>query len=158
MEIIATKSSKRFSPVMQLIEGIITLFSSLLFVCGFIYMITAGGVGDPIETAKGVLIFGILIISLCAIGYYFVSRYLLWRKLPQAVAEFDGHYLYIHGKKETKIHVLDLKNARVMNGVRHLRHDVFIYLDSSKRIVVPFTADTGETIGRLERIVASIKV
>ena len=158
MEIIATKSSKRFSPVIQLIEGIITLFSSLLFVCGFIYMITAGGVGDPIETAKGVLIFGILIVSLCAIGYYFVSRYLLWRKLPHAVAEFDGHYLYIHGKKETKIHVLDLKNARVMNGSRHLSHDVFIYLDSSKRIVVPFTADTCETIGRLERIVASIKV
>ena len=143
---------------MQLIEGIITLFSSLLFVCGFIYMITAGGVSDPIEIAKGVLVFGILVVFLCAIGYYFISRYLLWRKLPQAVAEFDGHYLYIHEKKETKIHVLDLKNARVMNGVRHLRHDVFIYLNSQKRIVIPFAADPCETRNRLERMVSSIKV
>ncbi len=158
MEIIATKSSRRSFPIIQLIEGIITLFSSMLFVCGFIYMITAGGVIDPVEIAKGVLIFGILIVSLCAIGYYFVSRYLLWRKLPQAVAEFDGHYLYIHGKKETKIHVLDLKNARVTNGYHHFRHDVFIYLKNQKRIVVPFTADPCETRGRLERIVASIKV
>ena len=158
MEIIATKSSRSFSPTSQLIGGIITLFCSLLFVVGFIYMITAGGVSDPIEIAKGILIFGILIVVMCGAGYYLISRYLLWRRLPQVVAEFDGHYLYIHGKKETKIHVLDLKNAAVANGTHQLRYDVFIYLKSKKRLAIPFAADPCETRGKLEKIVASIKV
>lgn len=158
MEIIATKSSRRFSPTSQLIGGIITLFCSLLFVVGFIYMITAGGVSDPIEIAKGILIFGILIVVMCGAGYYLISRYFLWRRLPQVVAEFDGRYLYIHGKKETKIHVLDLKNAAVADGTHQLRYDVFIYLKSKKRLAIPFAADPCETRGKLEKIVASIKV
>ena len=157
MEIIATKSSKKFSQVLQLIEGIISLFCSLLFVYGFIYMITAGGVSDPIEIAKGILIFGILIVVMCGAGYYLISRYLLWRMLPQVVAEFDGYYLYIHGKKETKIYVLDLKDAYVKKGTRQLRYDLFIYLKSKKRLTVPFTADPYKTKDKLERIVASIK-
>ena len=43
------------------------------------------------------------------IGYFtFIRPYIVYKKLPEVLAETDGEYVYFHGKKEAKISLNDL--------------------------------------------------
>ena len=43
------------------------------------------------------------------IGYFtFIRPYIVYKKLPDVLAESDGEYVYFHGKKEAKISLVDL--------------------------------------------------
>ena len=68
-----------------------------------------------------VLFFGV-------IGGYFtcIRPYLVYRKLPQVLAETDGEFLYIHGKKEAKIPLSSLSEANVYVNLPYLFHPGFV--------------------------------
>ena len=67
-----------------------------------------------------ILFFGLL-------GYFtFIRPYVVYRKLPQVLAETDGEFLYIHGKKEAKIPLADLNYAEVDVNVPYLFHPGFL--------------------------------
>ena len=158
MEIIATKLKRKFTPIWQLIIGINAISLSILFAFTFIFMLTETVLSAWTDLTKAILIFGGFTAIFILIGVHMISRFVTWRDLPETIAEFDGHYLYIHGKNEIKIYVLDLKDARVYDGNKHLRYDVFIYRKGKKRLVLPFTENPFKTVNKLNEIIKSIKV
>ena len=59
-----------------------------------------------------VVVVGMLIFS--AFAYFlFIRPFFTYRKSPEVLAETDGEYLYIYGKKQAKIPLLDLDGAVV---------------------------------------------
>lgn len=60
----------------------------------------------------GVVVVGMLIFA--AFAYFlFIRPFFTYRKSPEVLAETDGEYLYIYGKKQAKIPLLDLDGAVV---------------------------------------------
>ena len=66
------------------------------------------------------------VIGICVIaalffgglGYLtFIRPYVIYRKLPDVLAETDGEFLYIHGKKEAKIPLSDISNVTVYTNL-----------------------------------------
>jgi hypothetical protein len=48
------------------------------------------------------------------LGYFtFIRPYMIYRKLPTVLAETDGEFLYIHGRKEGKIPLAEISNVTV---------------------------------------------
>ena len=158
MKVVATKLKKKFSPVFQLIMGIDCLFCSLLLIITLIYMFSIEGMTEPSEIIKVILYMGGLAALFVFLGVYMIKRFAMWCTLPDVIADFDGHYLFIHTKKEEKIHILELKDARIYSGTRYLRHDIFIWRKGKKRLSIPFTDNPCETVDRLTSIVNSINV
>lgn len=62
-------------------------------------------------------VFGVVgagMLMFAAFAYFlFIRPYFVYRKSPEVLAESDGEYLYIHGKKEIKIPLADLDGAVV---------------------------------------------
>ena len=60
----------------------------------------------------GVVVVGMLVFA--ALAYFlFIRPYFTYRKSPEVLAETDGEYLYIYGKKQAKIPISDLDGAVV---------------------------------------------
>ena len=60
----------------------------------------------------GVVLAGMLMFA--AFAYFlFIRPYFAYRKLPDVLAESDGEYLYIYGKKQAKIPLSELGGAVV---------------------------------------------
>lgn len=60
------------------------------------------------------LVFAGVILFFGAIEYFFCIRpFLIYRSLPDVLAETDGEYLYIHTKKEAKIPLSEIDMATV---------------------------------------------
>ena len=63
-------------------------------------------------TVLGLSVIDILFFGL--LGYFtFIRPYKIYQNLPDVLAETDGRFLYIHGKKEAKIPLAGLKYAEV---------------------------------------------
>ena len=61
------------------------------------------------------------------IGYLtFIRPYVIYRKLPEVLAETDGEFLYIHGKKEGKIPLSSLLDATIHVDVPHMFQHGFV--------------------------------
>ena len=76
-------------------------------------------------TILGMAIIAVLFFGL--IGYFtFIRPYFVYRKLPKVLAETDGKYVYFHGKKETKISLVDLSYCYIDVNVPHIFHPGFI--------------------------------
>lgn len=76
-------------------------------------------------------------------GYFtFVHPYVVYRKLPQVLAEADNEFLYIHGKKEAKIPFSSLLNANVDVNVPYLFQPGFV----REFIVHMFSSKYGDVI------------
>ncbi len=73
----------------------------------------------------GLVIIGMLIFALFAF-FLFIRPYFIYRKLPFVMAEMDGNYLYIYGKKQAKIPLSDLANADVFVSLPFLYSKEFI--------------------------------
>ena len=86
--------------------------------------------------AGAILIFGLP-------GYFTFARpYFVYRKLPQVLAETDGEFLYIHGKKEVKIPLKDLENSTVSVDVPYIFQPGFL----REFIVHIFSSKYGDVI------------
>lgn len=72
----------------------------------------------------GTVLVGMLFFA--AVGYFlFVRPYLIYRRLPEVLAETDGEFLYIHTKKEAKIPLADIEMATVYVDLPFLYHHDF---------------------------------
>ena len=86
--------------------------------------------------AIAMLLFGL-------VGYtIFVRPYLLYRKLPAVLAETDGEFLYIHGKKEAKIPLSALEEATVYVQLPYILQKEFI----SEFIIHIFSEEYGTIV------------
>ena len=116
-------------------------------------------------TVLGLVVIGILFFGL--LGYFtFIRPYFVYRKLPQVLAETDGVFLYIHGKKEAKIPLAELKAAEVDVHVPYLFQpgflrefiihifssnygDVFLEVPNYGKFKMPFVANAEEVANKL---------
>ena len=87
-------------------------------------------------TVLGLSLIAMLFFGL--IGYFISIRpYNIYRQLPEVLAETDGKFLYIHGKKESKILLSSLADASVEVNVPYLFQpgffrELLIHVFSSK--------------------------
>ena len=69
-------------------------------------------------------VFGVVVIGMLMFGsfayFLFMRPYFLYRKSPDVLAETDGEYLYLHGKKEAKIPLSDIEEATVSVNLPYL--------------------------------------
>ena len=86
----------------------------------------------------GMVIIAVLFFGL--IGYFtFIRPYFVYRKLPKVLAETDGKYVYFHGKKETKISLVDLSYCYMDVDVPRIFHPGFI----REFLIHKFSSDYG---------------
>lgn len=69
-------------------------------------------------------LFGVVVIGMLMFGsfayFLFMRPYFLYRKSPDVLAETDGEYLYLHGKREAKIPLSDISEATVFVKLPYL--------------------------------------
>ena len=58
--------------------------------------------------------------------FLFIRPYFIYRKSPDVLAETDGEYLYVYGKKQAKIPLSKLEGASVFVGLPFLYSKEFI--------------------------------
>ena len=74
--------------------------------------------------------------------FLFVRPYLVYRKLPEVLVETDGEYLYMHGKKEAKISLVDLSYCYIDVDVPHIFQQGFL----REFIIHKFSSDYGTIV------------
>ena len=102
-------------------------------------------IGEPSLLIEPYIIGAIVVVMLIfgAFAYFLSIRpYFLYRKLPEVLAETDGEYLYLHGKKEAKIPLSEL------DGTSTFVHLPFLY--SNELIAVLLTHLLSEKYGDLD--------
>jgi hypothetical protein len=86
-------------------------------------------VGDPSLILNpfvlGVVLVGMLMFASFA-WFAFIRPYFLYRKAPEVLAETDGEYLYIHGKKQAKIPLSELEGSSTFVHYPFLYSNEFI--------------------------------
>ena len=58
--------------------------------------------------------------------FLFIRPYFIYRKSPDVLAETDGEYLYLYGKKQAKIPLSELEGASVFVSLPFLYSKEFI--------------------------------
>ena len=122
----------------QMIFGAIVMLAAMIALPAGIAATDASLLLNPYVlgvVAAGMLMFG-------AFAYFlFIRPYLLYQKTPEVLAETDGEYLYIYGKKQAKIPLSDFEGAVV---TYHLP-----YLYSKELVAVLLTHLFSENYGDL---------
>lgn len=72
------------------------------------------------------VIIGVIVVYGLPGYFFFAHPFVVYHKLPKVLAETDGEYLYIHGKKEAKIPLASLAGAGVGVDVPHIFQPGFI--------------------------------
>ena len=110
MKVLVRKMSKFLILKVQLIIGAIVMLAAMIVPPVGIIMEDASLLSNP-------YVLGIVLISMLMFGgfayFLFVRPYLVYRKMPEVLAETDGEYLYIYGKKEAKIPLTAFADAMV---------------------------------------------
>lgn len=108
MKTLVKKMSKFGILRLQLIVGAIVMVAVMIALPVSIMVTDPSLLLNPY--LLGVVIIGILMFGLFAY-FLFMRPYILYRSAPEVLAETDGEYLYIHGKKEAMIPLSDIKGA-----------------------------------------------
>ena len=96
-------------------------------------------------TVLGLSVIDILFFGL--LGYFtFIRPYKIYRNLPDVLAETDGEFLYVHGKKEAKIPMKEIDYAEVDADVPYLFHPGFL----REFIIHIFSSNYGTVILEIE--------
>ena len=108
MKILVKKMSSFGVLKVQMVIGAIVMVAAMIALPVSIMIGDPSLLLDP--NVLGVVLAGMLMFGLFAY-FLFIRPYFSYRKLPEVLAETDGEYLYIHGKKEAKIPLSDLDGA-----------------------------------------------
>ena len=110
MKVLVKKMSSFGILRVQLIFGAIVMIAAMIALPASVATTDASLLLNPY--VFGVVGAGMLMFA--AFAYFlFIRPYFLYHKSPEVLAESDGEYLYIHGKKEAKIPLTDLEGAVV---------------------------------------------
>ena len=107
----------------QLILGALVMIAVMIVLPISIIVVDASLLLNPY--LLGVVIIGMLIFGMFAY-FLFIRPYLIYRKSPDVLAETDGEYLYIYGKKQAKIPLSKLEGASVFVSLPFLYSKEFI--------------------------------
>lgn len=107
----------------QLILGALVMIAVMIVLPVSIIVVDASLLLNPY--LLGVVIIGVLIFGMFAY-FLFIRPYLIYRKSPDVLAETDGEYLYIYGKKQAKIPLSELEGASVFVSLPFLYSKEFI--------------------------------
>ena len=97
-------------------------------------------VGDP-TLIRNPYVLGVVLVGMLMFGafayFLFIRPYLIYRKLPEVLAETDGEYIYIYGKKQAKIPLSAFAGAMITYQLPFIYSNEFIatlvvYLCSEK--------------------------
>lgn len=92
-------------------------------------------------TILGMVIVAVLFFG--TIGYFtFIRPYIVYKNLPNVLAETDGRFVYFHGKKEVKISLNDLSYCSMDVDVPHIFQHGFI----REFIIHKFSSNYGSII------------
>lgn len=138
MKILVRKMSSFGVLKFQMILGAILMIAAMIALPVGIAKTDASLLLNPF--VLGIVVIGILIFGLFAY-FLFIRPYLLYRKSPEILAETDGEYLYIHGKKDAKIQL------SAFEGTVVTYHLPFIY--SKEFVAVLLTHLFSENYGDL---------
>ena len=110
MKVLVTKMSKLGILKLEMAFGAIAMVAMVI-------LLPAGVMqGDPSLLLNpyvlGTVVIGMLMFGLFAY-FLFMRPYFLYRKLPEVLAETDGEYVYIYGKKQAKIPLSAFADAMV---------------------------------------------
>jgi hypothetical protein len=94
----------------QLIIGALVMLAAMIMLPVGIMQVDPSMLLNPY--ILGVVIIGMLMFGLFAY-FLFIRPYFIYRKSPDVLAETDGEYLYVYGKKQAKIPLSELEGASV---------------------------------------------
>ena len=110
MKVLVKKMSSFAILKAQMIFGAIIMLAAMILLPAGIAATDASLLLNPY--VLGVVVMGMLMFG--AFAYFlFIRPALVYRKSPEVLAETDGEYLYVYGKKQAKIPLSDLEGAVV---------------------------------------------
>ena len=111
MKILIKKMNKFGILKFQMIVG------AIIMVAAMIALPVGIAFGGGASLIMNPYVLGVVVIGMLMFGSYtyflFIRPCSIYRKLPEVLAETDGEYLYIHGKKEAKIPLSACEGAMV---------------------------------------------
>ena len=123
MRILATKMKSFGILRAQLIIGALVMLAAMIMLPVGIMQVDPSMLLNPY--VLGVVIIGMLMFGLFAY-FLFIRPYFIYRKSPDVLAETDGEYLYLYGKKQAKIPLSELEGASVFVSLPFLYSKEFI--------------------------------
>ena len=82
------------------------IFGAIVMVAAMILLPVGIAVGDP-SLLLNPYVLGVVLIGMLMFGsfayFLFIRPYFIYRKSPEVLAETDGEFVYIYGKKQAKI-------------------------------------------------------
>ena len=123
MRILVTKMKSFGILRAQLIIGALVMLAAMIMLPVGIMQVDPSMLLNPY--VLGVVIIGMLMFGLFAY-FLFIRPYFIYRKSPDVLAETDGEYLYLYGKKQAKIPLSELEGASVFVSLPFLYSKEFI--------------------------------
>jgi hypothetical protein len=109
--------------IIQFIMYTITMIAVAILLPAVVFSIDDTMIVNP--TAWAIVILGILFFVFVEV-VIFIRPFLMYRKLPLALVETDGEFLYIHANKEAKIPLASLTYATVNVDMPYLLQKSFL--------------------------------
>lgn len=130
MTVIAKTIQSKTLVIIDLICGSLIILAAFIFIPIAIFSIDASLISNP-------SVWGIVIVLMLFFGmtgfFAFIRPVLIYRKLPAVQAETDGTYLYIYGRKEAKIPLVEMEEASIDTETPNMMtRDFFIHLISEE--------------------------
>ena len=107
----------------------VLIYYAVIYIALALVMPVAIVILDPTLFLNPTILFIVIGIVLFfgLIGYFtFIRPYVVYKKLPEVLAESDGEFVYFHGKKEAKISLNDLSYCYIEVDVPHIFQHGFI--------------------------------
>lgn len=163
MKVIARKTSKITLVIIDLVIGVIMMLGGFIILPVIIFTSDANLVQEPLAwalVAGEMVFFGL-------VGYFaYIRQLLLYKKSKEVQAETDGEYLYLHGNKEAKIPLTELKDAYIDSVVPYmLSYEFVLHLisDGYGKVVIEvpkhgtyklyFISDVKETVQEMYALI-----
>ena len=110
MNVLVKKMSSLGILKFQMIAGAIVMIAVVILLPGSIIANDPSLILDPY--LLGVVLIGMLMFGLFAY-FLFIRPYFEYNKSPEVLAETDGEYVYLYGKKTAKIPLADFEGSVV---------------------------------------------
>ena len=110
MKTLVTKMSTFGILKIQMILGAVVMVAAMILLPVGIIATDASLILNPY--VLGVVVIGMLMFGSFAY-FLFMRPYFIYRKSPQVLAETDGEYVYVYGKKQAKIPLSAFEDAVV---------------------------------------------
>ena len=117
MKVLVKKMEK-----LGLLRFVLIFYGVIMTALALVIPVTMMVIDITLMTNPTVLALSIIDVSFFGlIGYFtFIRPFFVYRKLPQVLVETDFEFVYIHGKKEAKIPLSELRDAEVDVNVPYL--------------------------------------